>query len=369
MSSQNLKNRGHVTEFSVPDMPQMEHPLTDKPPFDWDDYSLSIIANINMWLNAYDRDLNLVVWNPVAERISGYSREEVIGHDLIWTWLYPDEAYREFIMSRAGEDSLISGTNTVEGWETEITCKNGTIKSISWNSRALFDAEGEFQGILTIGQDVTGRKQAEEQTKRLAVAEERRRLARELHDAVTQSLYSAALFAEAGQRSIRSGEYEDADTYLTSLRETAQYAVSEMRLLLHELRPLDLEENGLLDAIQRRLDAVERRIGIKVRLIAETNLNLPEAVEQELYRVAQEAFNNTLRHASADNLIVNLSKDAQQVVMSIEDDGVGFCLATAKQQGGMGLQNMRERVEQLGGTFRIDTSPGQGVSINISIEG
>lgn len=341
--------------------------ITPNQPFEWDDYSLSIIANINMWLNAYDRELNLVVWNPVAEKLSGYSREEVIGNNQIWTWLYPDESYRKHVIEQASVASLFSGSASVEEFETEITCKNGELKLISWSSRALFDAEDEFQGVLTIGYDITGRRNAEEQSKRLAVAEERRRLARELHDAVTQSLYSLALFAEAGQRSLRTGELEDAERYLTNLRETAQHAVSEMRLLLHELRPLDLESEGLLDAIQRRLDAVERRVGIKVRFMVDPDFELPPTFEQELYRVIQEALNNTMRHASADSLLVKMNRKDDQVMVQIIDDGIGFHLDEAANSGGMGLKNMQERIEQLNGTFLLETMPDAGVVITIAL--
>jgi signal transduction histidine kinase len=128
------------------------------------------------------------------------------------------------------------------------------------------------------------------QSRRLAVAEERRRLARELHDAVTQSLYSLTLFAETGQRALRNGDYSDAESHFTELSKTAQSALREMRLLLYELRPLELETESLLDAIQFRLDAVERRSGIKARLIAEYKFKLPLHVEQELYRIVQEAL-------------------------------------------------------------------------------
>jgi len=106
--------------------------------FSQDAYSISIIENVNVWLNIYDKDLNLVFWNAVAEKISGYSREEVLGHKKIWEWLYPDETYRKLITKRAAD--LLLGETSVEDWETQILCRNNEVKAITWNSQAVYDS-------------------------------------------------------------------------------------------------------------------------------------------------------------------------------------------------------------------------------------
>ncbi len=132
--------------------------------------------------------------------------------------------------------------------------------------------------------------------------EERERLARELHDSVTQSLYSLTLFAEWGRDLYRDGQMEAVEGRLVRIGETAQQALKEMRLLIYELRPALLEQEGLVQALERRLDAVEKRAGVQVSLQAEQLGRLPPDVEVALYRIAQEALNNALKHARASQI-------------------------------------------------------------------
>jgi PAS domain S-box-containing protein len=143
-----------------------------------------------------------------------------------------------------------------------------------------------------------------QQAEQLAVMKERSRLARELHDSVTQALYSMTLLAEAAGRRVGAGNLEQVENYLARLGEAAQQSLKEMRLLVHELRPPVLEREGLVGALQQRLDAVEGRSGVETRLRVEGTLELPAPVEEELYRIAQEALNNALKHAAA-TLVTN----------------------------------------------------------------
>lgn len=495
-------------------------------------FSDSIIENVNVWLNVHDNDLNIIYWNKVAEEVSGYSRDEVLGHTKIWEWLYPDEAYRKQSMFEAY--NIVIENKLMRYFERDILCKDGQLKTILWNSRSIKDEQGGIYGAITFGYDITDRKHAEEALKKahdelsvlydvvsvasesidlntilnssldrvlptmksakgtihlwdsraetlylaahkglspaaitqldfksldnglisrvfeqskpmivsdmgkllkiknapanvlhtylgapmrakgktlgvisvfgqaghqfsseettlltsiarqigvavenarlyqeagqLAVMEERRRLARELHDSVTQSLFSLTLFAEAGQRLVRSGQLQDAEKHLALLNETAQDALKEMRLLVYELRPLVLETGGLIAAIQQRLNAVERRAGITAHLIANQSVELPLRLEEGLYRIIQEALNNSLKHASATSVIVQLQIIKAGVEAKIIDDGIGFEPELAGQKGGMGLANMRERAEQISGQLKIISSPSKGAEITIAIE-
>src|SRR6266487_104144 len=130
-----------------------------------------------------------------------------------------------------------------------------------------------------------------------AVLEERQRLARDLHDSVTQALYGITLHAEAATRLLASGDLATVAEYLHELQDTAQEALEEMRLLIFELRPPVLAQAGLVTALQARLDAVEGRANLETKLIADGVSILPAVVEQALYRIAQEALNNALKHA------------------------------------------------------------------------
>jgi PAS domain S-box-containing protein len=198
--------------------------------------------------------------------------------------------------------------------------------------------------------------------------EERERLARELHDSVTQSLYSLTLFAEWGRDLYRDGEMEAVEERLIRMGETAQQALKEMRLLIYELRPALLEQEGLVQALERRLDAVEKRAGVQVSLETEQLGRLPSEVEVALYRIAQEALNNALKHASANQIMLRANKTDSRVTLEIEDNGIGFASETTRTGSGMGLINMRERARQLGGDLTISSTPGGGTHVILTVE-
>ncbi len=207
-----------------------------------------------------------------------------------------------------------------------------------------------------------------QRAKQAAIMEERGRLARELHDSVTQSLYSLTLLAEGWRRMAGSGRLDDMAEPLTELGSIAQQALKEMRLLVHELRPPALEKEGLLGALHERLSSVERRAGVEARLLADEVLELPPAVEEGLYRIAQEALNNALKHAAATTVLVNLRSQNGCLALEITDNGWGFDLAATNERGGIGLHSMRERMEQLGGRLEIASAPGEGTRVEARLE-
>jgi signal transduction histidine kinase len=208
------------------------------------------------------------------------------------------------------------------------------------------------------------RGEAEQRARQVAVLEERQRLSRELHDSVTQALYGISLYAEAGSRALRDGDVEPAATNLREISDTSHEALGEMRLLLFELRPPLLQQHGLEAALRERLQAVETRSGLVTDFLAEGNTRLAPDQEQDLYRLAQEALNNVLKHAHASHVSVRLSVTQAATVLSVADDGVGFD-ASLRGIEGLGLRGMRERAERLGGTLRIQSAPGQGTRIEV----
>jgi signal transduction histidine kinase len=200
------------------------------------------------------------------------------------------------------------------------------------------------------------------------------RLARDLHDSVTQSLYSLTLLTEGGRRLASMGQVESIDGYFTDLGEIALQSLKEMRLLIHELRPPVLEEQGLVGALQQRLDTVEGRAGVEARLLMVGDLfeggavlALPASVEQDLYGIAQEALNNALKHAVATSITIWLRADGERLELEVVDDGRGFDPESAVDGGGIGLSSMRERAERLGGSLAIRSVPGQGTTVKVSL--
>jgi signal transduction histidine kinase len=200
-----------------------------------------------------------------------------------------------------------------------------------------------------------------------AVLEERQRLARDLHDSVTQALYGITLHAQVARRLLAAGDLASATTSLGALQNTAQEALDEMRLLIFELRPPILEQVGLVAALRARLNAVEGRANLQTRLIGDGVGDLPSPIEQALYRIAQEALNNALKHADARRITVRLQQSQASVSLEISDDGVGFEPAVACENGGLGLRGIAERVAQLGGTLTLESAAGVGTQLCVEI--
>ena len=198
-----------------------------------------------------------------------------------------------------------------------------------------------------------------------AALEERQRLALELHDSVSQALYVVKLYAEASARCIESGDTATAAFHLQEVSRAAQEALQEMRMLIFELRPPILAQDGLALAIQARLEGVEERAGIETQLTLEGEHRPAAPVEQALYRVAQEALNNILKHAHAHQILVRLKQEPQHILLSVADDGVGF--EPNAMSGGIGLRGMQERMAQIGGHLTVESRPGKGTVIRAEV--
>jgi len=207
-----------------------------------------------------------------------------------------------------------------------------------------------------------------ERAQQAATLEERQRLARELHDSVTQSLYGVTLYAEAAARLLTAGEAGLASDHLREVRNTAQEALREMRLLIFELRPPVLEQEGLVAALGARLEAVEGRSGLETQYVVEGESHLSPEIEEGLYRIAQEALNNALKHAQAHCITVHLRQDEGTVTLEITDDGIGFEPTTAREGGGLGLPGLEERAARLGGRLTVMSQPGHGTSVRAEVE-
>jgi signal transduction histidine kinase len=205
------------------------------------------------------------------------------------------------------------------------------------------------------------------QAEELAAVQERNRLARELHDSVTQTIFSMTLTAEAA-RILLERDPSQAASHLALLQELAQSALSEMRALIQQLRPSPVAEGGLTGAVHKHLAALERREGLKVAFQIEGEAQLPRDQEEGLFRIVQEALNNVVKHAHTDQATVRLRLKEEQVSLLIEDKGSGFdASGSAPARGSFGLTSMRERVEMLGGTLEVKSSPGKGTQVLVEV--
>ena len=196
---------------------------------------------------------------------------------------------------------------------------------------------------------------------------ERERILRDLHDSVSQKLYGLVTLTEAAQAALEAGSQINPSQILSRMGDNARQAVKEMRLFLYQMQPVDLEKEGLISVLHHRLAAVEGRADIKARLLSDENISISKEKEIALYFIAQEALNNVLRHARAKSVLVTIKQGKRNVILRIQDDGVGFDSKTV-DRAGMGLRNMKERTLQIAGKINILSKPGQGTKIVITVE-
>lgn len=209
--------------------------------------------------------------------------------------------------------------------------------------------------------------QFHKKTEQLAVVEERQRLARELHDSVSQSLYSTILYTDAARLAMSNGDSKQVLENLKELHNIVHEAMLDMRLLIFELHPPILEKEGLVAALRTRLEAVEARSGIHTKFETNREERLPIQMEADLYRIAQEALNNAVKHSQAQNISVHLNFSAANFRMKIWDNGIGFVPKSKENSGGLGLRGIEDRVVRMNGTFEIESKPGEGTLLSVEV--
>ncbi|MDH4616452.1 sensor histidine kinase [Brevibacillus sp. AY1] len=204
-----------------------------------------------------------------------------------------------------------------------------------------------------------------DQLKHTAVTEERQRLARELHDAVSQQLFAIAMTTAALKRLVEKNPQRAAQQ-IELVEEMAAAAQAEMRALLLHLRPATLQNKSLKEAILDLLEELTQKNSMQLSWEIEAVEGLPSGIEDHLFRILQESLSNTLRHAKATQVVVKLFTLQGQVRMRITDDGVGFD-PDEKKWTSYGLRSMRERVAEVGGSMEIYSAIGKGTQIEVRI--
>jgi PAS domain S-box-containing protein len=224
---------------------------------------------------------------------------------------------------------------------------------------------GRFAGAHGAVRDISERERLEgdlrSQAGELAASQERAHLARELHDSVTQALFSMGLTLRTLEL-LMGTDADAARSKLVELRELQKDALAEMRTLIFELRPSSLESDGLVQALRTHATAVQRRTGLDIVVDAEPVERLPLPAEEALYRIGQEALHNVVKHANASCATIKIAADGDQLRLSVTDDGAGFEPADVPR-GHLGLIGMRQRIDLVGGDLRVDSYPGQGTTV------
>ncbi|MFD1672771.1 sensor histidine kinase [Agrilactobacillus yilanensis] len=208
------------------------------------------------------------------------------------------------------------------------------------------------------------------QSKEQILEEERHRLARELHDSVSQQLFAAMMMLSALNEVVqRQASAENSDKLMkqvATIEKVINEAQSEMRALLLHLRPTNLEGKSLRQGIESLVKELQTKIKIEINAELD-DVHLPVGVEDNLFRIVQELFSNTLRHAKANRIDIYLKKLNQVILLKVVDDGVGFDMAQVSEAGSYGLNNIRERTNAIGGAFKLISFPNKGTSVEIRI--
>jgi len=206
-----------------------------------------------------------------------------------------------------------------------------------------------------------------ERARELSVIEERNRLARDLHDSVVQKLFGVVLTAQSAAALLERSP-ADARAEVERVAGLAQEAIGELRSLVFQLRPAAIEVEGLAAALAKHVDVLGRVHRLPIALEHSGDPRLRPGVDEELFKIAQEALHNALRHAAAEHVRVRLDERPEAVALSVADDGRGFDPdAPALRSRSLGLTSMEERAEALGGALRIASAPGAGTTIDLEL--
>jgi two-component system sensor histidine kinase UhpB len=311
-------------------------------------------------------------WNRGAERLFGYAAAEAVGQHI--SLIIPEDRRTE------EEDVLarLRRGERVDHFETVRRTKDGRLVPISLTVSPVRNAQGAIIGASKVARDITERRRAEEAQRRaheerertrvltrviLAREDERRRIARELHDRLGQQLTALRLTLEILKA--QSVERTELRVQVETLEELALQLDNDVAFRVWELRPPELEAFGLQTALMNYVHNWSKHSGIPVRLYtSRSHERLTPELETTMYRLAQEALNNVVKHARADHVDVVLERGSEYWSLIIEDTGVGFDTSSVEAgRQGLGLIGMRERAALVGAELQIESTLGRGTTV------
>jgi PAS domain S-box-containing protein len=327
-----------------------------------------------------DPNGNVTEWNQQAELMFGWTSDEAVG-SLLAELVIPNslrEAHRTGLARflETGEAPILGRTVELiavrrngEEFPAELTVTGSQLEE-RWTFTAFVrDISARVASERALADRAEDLHRLAEQRQWLldalvsAQEDERARVARELHDGLGQVLTSIALFAA----DLSLGDIPDAQKEkLDRFGDRVQKAIGDMRQLVWSLRPVELDDEGLVPALDRLLAQIREREGMAADLVAEIgDERLTPGIEATVYRVVQEAVTNALRHGGATNVSVVLTRRAGVLTVIVEDDGRGFDVAV--RSGGFGMLGMRERAALAGGSLLVDSSPGVGTTVRLEV--
>jgi len=308
--------------------------------------------------------------NRAAEELSGYTREEIVGHQ--YTEFIAEE-HVNFVRKTFCAKLAQQGETS---YEVDVIAKDGRRVPVEVSSRAIYE-NGQIVGVQGMARDITERKLAQDTLQMFsrqlieAQEDERRRIARELHDQIGQILTAVKMNLHTVQRFNLAAE---AGSYVKDNIEAVDEALRLVRDLSIDLRPPVLDDLGLVTALGWYVDRYTQRTGLVVDVVAELpdpNERFSRELETACFRIAQEALTNVVRHASASKVALQVTRTAKTLTLVVKDNGVGFDLKSLRKRSPraatLGLVSMQERAHAAGGTLEIESVPSRGTRIRFIV--
>lgn len=322
-----------------------------------------VVESLNEGILITDLDDVVLDCNRRIEELLGYTREEIVGHTA-YERLLPAERWEEM-----RERNLRRRQGVTERYEATLLRKDGTPIRVEVSASPLRNARGEIIGSASVNLDLTERRRAEEALQRSAVLLERNRIAREMHDALAQAFTGVIVQLNAADRILPQSSSEVREHLQRSLA-LAREGLNEARRSVWSLRPEALERLDLCEALAHLVAQMTTGGSVKAEFeVRGERRDLPPDLSITLYRIAQEALTNIIRHSEAHNARIELEFPPDGVQLHIVDDGKGFEVDRLPEHSGLGLIGMRERAARIGGRLTLASRPGQGAELTIKIPG
>src|SRR2546428_4743070 len=321
----------------------------------------SLVENAKDVIFTLSTDGRITSLNPCFETITGWSLAEWMGKP------FPPIVHLDDLPVALEHFQRVLRGETLPIFELRVRAKSGIYIHTEFTETPLIK-DGQVVGVLGIGRDITERKRAQAALRRLneTLEEEAKRIAHALHDEAGQLLASVHLALEAIARDLAP----TVSHRLKAVKGLLDQIEAHLRQLSHELRPTILDDLGLVPALEFLSEGVSKRTKLQVTVEGSTIGRLAAPVETALYRIVQEALNNATRHAKASRATIRLEQNSHLIRCLVSDDGIGFdvpVVLSRKGRQGLGLIGIRERLNAIGGAYRIISAPGQGTTLQVEI--